>query len=51
MNKIENGTRKASSEELRKLSSILDVSSDYLLGKDEKLYHELTSKEKKTLVF
>lgn len=35
MNKIENGTRKVSSEELSKLSSILNVTSDYLLGKNQ----------------
>ena len=49
MNKIENGTRKISSEELRRLSAILDVSSDYLLGRDEKPYYELTNKEKKDI--
>lgn len=32
MSKIENGTRKVSSDELRKLSDIFDVSADYLLG-------------------
>lgn len=49
MNKIENGTRKISAEELSRLSSILDVSSDYLLGRDEKPYYELTDKEKKDI--
>lgn len=34
MNKIENGTRKVSSEELNKLSDIFDVTTDYLLGKN-----------------
>lgn len=32
MSKIENGTRKVSSDELRKLSKIFNVSADYLLG-------------------
>lgn len=32
MSKIENGTRKVSSDELRKLSDIFEVSADYLLG-------------------
>ena len=45
MNKIEKGTRKVSSEELDKIASIFDVSTDYLLGRstpDEKhLEHEI----------
>lgn len=35
MSKVENGTRKVSSDELRKLSNIFDVSADYLLGKKD----------------
>lgn len=33
MSKVENGTRKVSSDELRNLSNIFNVSADYLLGK------------------
>lgn len=36
MSKVENGTRKVSSDELRKLSRIFDVSADYLLGNESK---------------
>ena len=36
MSKVENGTRKVSSDELRKLSKIFDVSADYLLGSGNK---------------
>lgn len=32
MSKVENGTRKVSSDELEHLSSIFNVSADYLLG-------------------
>ena len=35
MNKIENGTRKVSTDELAKLSKIFNVSSDYLLNGDD----------------
>lgn len=35
MSKIENGTRKVSSDELSKLASIFNVSTDYLLGRKE----------------
>lgn len=35
MNKIENGSRKVSSEELLAFSTIFDVTTDYLLGKSE----------------
>lgn len=34
MSKVENGTRKVSSDELSKLSEIFDVSTDYLLGRN-----------------
>ena len=34
MSKVEKGTRKVSSDELRKLSRIFDVSADYLLGNE-----------------
>lgn len=34
MSKVENGTRKVSSDELRKLSNIFNVSADYLLGQE-----------------
>lgn len=38
MNKIEKSTRKVSSEELDKIASIFNVSTDYLLGRDPKEY-------------
>lgn len=34
MSKIENGTRKVSSEELNQIATIFNVSSDYLLGRN-----------------
>ncbi|QYY86132.1 helix-turn-helix domain-containing protein [Pediococcus pentosaceus] len=34
MNKIESGTRKVSADELSKLALIFDVTTDYLLGKN-----------------
>lgn len=34
MSKVEKGTRKVSSDELRELSKIFDVSADYLLGNE-----------------
>jgi len=38
MNKIENGTRKVSTNELEKLADIFNVSTDYLLGRENKEY-------------
>ncbi|MCH5384658.1 XRE family transcriptional regulator [Limosilactobacillus reuteri] len=35
MSKIENGTRKVSSDEVAKLANIFNVSTDYLLGRKE----------------
>lgn len=35
ISKIENGTRKVSAEELKKLSAIFGVSTDYLLGNNQ----------------
>lgn len=35
MNRIESGERKVSSDELKKLSDIFDVSTDYLLGQTD----------------
>lgn len=40
MSKIENGTRKISSDELRKLTNIFNVSADYLLGNKPILSNE-----------
>lgn len=34
MNRIENGERKVSSDELAKLANLFDVTTDYLLGKE-----------------
>lgn len=46
MSKVENGSRKVSSDELRRLSDIFDVSADYLLGKtDEKNNSDLSLDE------
>lgn len=36
MSKIESGTRKVSSDELKKIAEIFDVSTDYLLGTGKK---------------
>ncbi|MEQ6365326.1 helix-turn-helix domain-containing protein [Lactiplantibacillus plantarum] len=36
MSKIENGTRKVSSDEILKIANIFEVSTDYLLGNNEK---------------
>ncbi|MGJ3876168.1 helix-turn-helix domain-containing protein [Lactiplantibacillus argentoratensis] len=36
MSKIENGTRKVSSDEILKIANIFEVSTDYLLGNSEK---------------
>ena len=35
MSKVENGTRKVSSDELAKIADIFDVTTDYLLGKNQ----------------
>lgn len=35
MNKIENGTRKVSTEELQKLAEVFNVTTDYLLGRNQ----------------
>lgn len=43
MSKIENGSRKLSTEELDKLSDIFNVTADYLLGRnDYPLYNQKT---------
>ncbi|MGH1846770.1 helix-turn-helix transcriptional regulator [Enterococcus gilvus] len=50
MNKIENGSRKVTTEELKKLSKIFDVSTDYLLGNtDKKHYYDLTEKDENSI--
>ena len=50
LNKIEAGTRKISSSELKKFAIAFNVSSDYLLGNtdnmEKKKYYELSDKEK-----
>ncbi|HFU5890960.1 helix-turn-helix domain-containing protein [Enterococcus faecium] len=35
MNKIENGTRRVSTEELQKLAEVFNVTTDYLLGRNQ----------------
>lgn len=44
MNKIENGTRKVSTNELEKIADIFNVSTDYLLGRENKEYELPESK-------
>lgn len=50
LNKIEAGTRKISSSELKKFAIAFNVSTDYLLGNtdnmEKKKYYELSDKEK-----
>lgn len=43
MNKIENGTRKVQTNELIKLSSLFDVSVDFLLNGNEKSHYDVPS--------
>ena len=45
MSKVENGTRKVSSDELRKLSTIFHVSADYLLGNKSSKHPKMTIDE------
>lgn len=45
MSKIENGTRKVSSDELSMLSTIFGVTSDYLLGKENKKTADLADED------
>lgn len=46
LNKIENGNRPARDLEIRNISEVLDVSTDYLLGKSNKHhYYDLTEKD------
>lgn len=51
MSKVENGTRKVSSDELRKLSKIFDVSADYLLGNENKSSEKTADLADKDTVF
>lgn len=44
MNKIENGTRRVSTHELEKIADIFNVSTDYLLGRENKEYELPESK-------
>lgn len=46
MSKVENGSRKVSSEELKKLSNIFGVSADYLLGNKTKNETPLSKNQK-----
>lgn len=51
MSKVENGTRKVSSDELRKFSSIFDVSADYLLGNGNKPAEKIADLADKETIF
>ncbi len=44
MNKIESGARKVSTNELEKIADIFNVSTDYLLGRENKQYELPESK-------
>lgn len=50
MSKIESGSRKVAPEELDKIADVFDVTTDYLLGRNEKEhYYDLTEKEKQDI--
>ncbi|MDT2604249.1 MULTISPECIES: helix-turn-helix domain-containing protein [Enterococcus] len=50
MNKIENGSRKVTTDELRQLAKVFDVSTDYLLGNtNKKHYYDLTKKDENSI--
>ncbi|MDT2597096.1 helix-turn-helix domain-containing protein [Enterococcus dongliensis] len=50
MNKIENGSRKVTTDELRQLAQVFDVSTDYLLGNtNKKHYYDLTKKDENSI--
>lgn len=49
MSKVENGSRKVSSEELKKLSNIFNVSADYLLGRKESVSKTADLADDKTI--
>lgn len=50
MNRIENGERKVSADELKTLAALFDVSTDYLLGNtDKKHYYDLTEKDESSI--
>jgi transcriptional regulator with XRE-family HTH domain len=51
MSKIENGTRKVSSDELRKLSKIFNVSADYLLGNENESSEKTADLADKETIF
>lgn len=51
MSKIENGTRKVSSDELRKLSKIFNVSADYLLGNENESSEKIADLADKETIF
>lgn len=51
MSKVEKGTRKVSSDELRKLSRIFDVSADYLLGNENEPTEKTADLADKDTVF
>lgn len=50
MSKIENGSRKVTTDELRQLAKVFDVSTDYLLGNtSKKNYYDLTEKDENSI--
>ncbi|MFC4771918.1 helix-turn-helix domain-containing protein [Enterococcus hermanniensis] len=50
MNKIENGSRKVTTDELRQLAKVFGVSTDYLLGNTSKRnYYDLTEKDENSI--
>lgn len=51
MSKIENGTRKVSSDELRKLSKIFNVSADCLLGNENESSEKTADLADKETIF
>ena len=51
MSKIEDGTRKVSSDELRKLSKIFNVSADYLLGNENESSEKTADLADKETIF
>lgn len=50
MNRIENGERKVSADELKTLAALFEVSTDYLMGNtNKKHYYDLTKKDENSI--